>query len=136
MFTTTTTVRVRYAETDKMSVVYHGNYALYFEIGRTEAIRQLGYSYKDLETSGILMPVVELHTKFLRPAFYDDVLTIKTILPQLPTNHLIAFRSEIYNQAGKLLTTGEVVLCFIKADTRQKTNMPDDWLEKLAGYYQ
>ena len=78
-------VRVRYAETDQMNVVYHGNYAQYFEVGRVEAIRQLGLSYKDLEASGIIMPVIEWTAKFLRPAHYDDLLTVRTTLRNGPS---------------------------------------------------
>ena len=84
MFTSETKVRVRYAETDAMGVVYHGNYAAFFEVARVESIRQLGFSYKDMENSGVIMPVIEWHAKFLRPAHYDDLLTIKTILKELP----------------------------------------------------
>src|ERR1700754_1391147 len=84
MFTSETQVRVRYAETDQMNVVYYGNYAQYFEVGRVESIRQLGFSYKDLESTGIIMPVVEMNVKYLRPARYDDLLTIRTTLRELP----------------------------------------------------
>ena len=80
MFASETTIRVRYAETDQMDVVYHGNYAQYFEVGRAESIRQLGFTYKDMEALGIIMPIVELHAKFVRPAHYDDLLTVKPIL--------------------------------------------------------
>ena len=101
MFETTTQIRVRYAETDQMRVVYHGNYAQYFEVGRVEAIRSLGFSYKNLEDMGVIMPIVELTSKFLRPAHYDDLLTIKTMLKELPNNHKIEFHQEVYNQHVK-----------------------------------
>ena len=117
MYESQTQIRVRYAETDQMNVVYHGNYAQYFEVGRAEAIRSLGFTYKDLEAMGIVMPIVELSSKFLRPAHYDDLLTIKTMLKELPTNHRIEFHQEVYNQTGKLLTSGKVVLYFIDANT-------------------
>ena len=103
MYTAETTVRVRYAETDKMNVVYHGNYAQYFEVGRVEAMRALGYSYKEMEADGVIMPVVELSCKYLRPAVYDDLLTIKTMLKELTTNHKITFQQEVFNEQGKLL---------------------------------
>src|ERR1700753_3360249 len=104
MFISETKVRVRYGETDQMNVVYHGNYAEYFEVSRNECIRQLGFTYKEMEAAGIAMPVVELHTKFLRPAHYDDLLTVKTILKELPSNHRIEFHHEVYNEEEKLLT--------------------------------
>ncbi len=135
MYQSTTQIRVRYAETDQMRVVYHGNYAQYFEVGRVEAIRSLGFTYKDLEEMGVIMPIVELTSKFLRPAHYDDLLTIKTMLKALPTNHKIEFHQEVYNQHDKLLTVGKVVLYFIDSVTREKTNMPQIWHDVVAPYF-
>lgn len=136
MYESNTQIRVRYAETDQMNVVYHGNYAQYFEVGRAEAIRSLGFTYKDLEAMGIIMPIVELTCKFLRPAHYDDLLTIKTMLKELPTNHRIEFHQEVYNQHEKLLTVGKVVLYFIDAVTREKTLMPKEWHDAVVGYFE
>src|SRR6202000_1550771 len=121
MFTSETQVRVRYAETDQMNIVYHGNYAQYFEVGRVEAIRQLGFSYKDLEATGIILPVIEWTAKFLRPARYDDLLTVRTTLKDWPANHRIVFLQEVYNEEGKLLTTGSVLLYFLQSATMEKT---------------
>jgi acyl-CoA thioester hydrolase len=135
MYTSETTIRVRYAETDQMNVVYYGNYAQYFEVGRVEAIRQLGLSYKDMEAMGIILPVVELTAKYLRPAHYDDLLTIRTTLREFPTNHRIEFHQEVYNEGGKLLTVGKVQLYFLRAATMEKTTMPPDLSEKLAPYF-
>ena len=103
MFVTETQVRIHYALTDQMSMVYYGHYAQFYEIGRTEAIRQLGYTYKEIEALGIIMPVVEIHSKFLRPAKYDDLITIKTTLKEMPVRHKIIFYAEIYNEQDKLL---------------------------------
>ncbi|MDE3235437.1 MAG: acyl-CoA thioesterase [Bacteroidota bacterium] len=135
MFESRTQVRVRYAETDQMNVVYHGNYAQFFEVGRAESIRQLGFTYKDMESMGVIMPIVELHSKFIRPAHYDDLLTIKTILKELPVDHRIEFHQEVYNENGKLLTTGRVVLYFIHAQTKERTTMPVELFEKLKTYF-
>jgi acyl-CoA thioester hydrolase len=135
MFESSTQVRVRYAETDQMNVVYHGNYAQYFEVGRAESIRQLGFTYKSMEQMGIVMPIVELHSKFIRPAHYYDLLTIKTTLKELPADYRIEFNQEVYNEAGKLLTVGKVVLYFIDAKTKEKTTMPAALLEKLQSYF-
>lgn len=135
MFVAETTVRVRYAETDQMDVVYHGNYAQYFEVGRAESIRQLGFTYKDMEAMGIIMPIVEWHAKFIRPAHYDDLLTIKTMLKELPTDHRIEFHQEVYNDKGKLLTSGRVVLYFLSADAREKVSMPGALMEKLSPFF-
>jgi acyl-CoA thioester hydrolase len=135
MYESNTQIRVRYAETDQMNVVYHGNYAQYFEVGRTEAIRNLGFTYKDLEAMGIIMPIVEFTCKFLRPAHYDDLLTIKTMLKELPQQHRIEFHQEVYNQHEKLLTIGKVVLYFIDAVTREKATMPKEWHDAVTPYF-
>lgn len=135
MFETTTQIRVRYADTDQMNIVYHGNYVQYFEVGRTESIRHLGFTYKDMEAMGIFMPVVEWTAKFIRPAHYDDLLTIKTILKELSTDHRIEFLTEVYNEKGKLLTTGKAVLYFINSKTKEKTVMPQHLREKLEPYF-
>jgi len=135
MYETLTQLRVRYAETDQMNVVYYGNYAQYFEVGRVESIRSLGMSYKDMEAAGVIMPVVEMHVRYLRSARYDDLLTIKTTLKELPTEHRIEFFQEVYNETEKLLTSGRVVLYFLDAATQQKTFMPQNLREKLQPFF-
>ena len=135
MFVTETQIRMHYALTDQMGVVYYGNYAQFYEIGRTEAIRQLGYTYKDIEAMGIIMPVVEMNSKFLRPAKYDDLITVKTTLRELPTGHSINFFFEIFNEEDKLLNAGNVVLYFMEAVTMKRAKMPTELEEKLKGYF-
>lgn len=135
MYETLTQLRVRYAETDQMNVVYYGNYAQYFEVGRVESIRSLGITYKDMEASGVIMPVVEMHVKYLRSAKYDDLLTIKTTLRELPVDHKIEFHQEVFNETGKLLTSGKVVLYFLNAATYEKTTMPENLKEKLQPFF-
>lgn len=136
MFIAETQVRVRYAETDQMNVVYHGNYAQYFEVARAESIRQLGFTYKDMEAMGVIMPVVEIHCKFIRPAHYDELLTIKTILKELPANHRIEFHQEVYDEKNKLLTAGRVVLYFMRATTMERATMPQQLVQALEPYFQ
>lgn len=136
MYISTTTIRVRYADTDQMGVVYHGNYAQYFEVGRVEAIRQLGLTYKDIEEMGILMPVIDWQAKFLRPAIYDDLLTIKTILTELPIAHKIQFDQEIYNEKEELITKGKVILYFITRKTKERTHLPDILKVKLGSFFE
>lgn len=135
MYESSTQVRVRYAETDQMNVVYYGNYAQYFEVGRVESIRQLDYTYKDMEIQGIIMPVVEMHVRYLRPATYDDLITIKTQIRELPHDHRIEFYQEVYNEEGKLLTSGKVVLYFLDATTKMKTTMPIELKSKIEHYF-
>ncbi len=135
MYISETTTRVRYAETDQMGIVYYGNYAQYFEIGRVESIRQLGYSYKQMEEDGVMLPVTELNIKFLRSAMYDDLITIKTTLRDLPIDHKIIFHQEVFNEAGKLLTTGTVSLYFLDVKTKKRAEMPEKMKEKLAPFF-
>jgi len=136
MFISTTDIRVRYGETDQMGYLYYGNYALYYEVGRAEAIRSLGFTYAELEKQGIIMPVAELNVKYLRPVYYDDLITIKTILKTLPVDHKIQFHSELYNQEGKLLNVGVTTLVFLHADTKQKYGMPPIMMERLSPFFQ
>jgi len=135
MYSSETTIRVRYAETDQMNVVYYGNYAQYFEVGRVESIRRLGFSYKDLESTGIIMPVVEMNVKYLRPARYDDLLTIRTTLREWPADHRIRFHQEVLNEEGKLLTVGDVLLYFLKSATMEKTHMPKEMTDRLKPFF-
>lgn len=135
MFTSETKIRVRYADTDQMGVVYHGNYFRYYEAARTESIRDLGFTYADMEKMGIIMPVIEIHSKFLRPAVYDDLLTVKVIMKEMPPHHKVEFFHEIYNERQQLLTTGKVVLYFLEAKTMIKTSIPDQLKEKLLPYF-
>jgi len=118
-----------------MGVVYYGNYAQFYEIGRTEAIRELGFAYKEIEAMGIVLAVTDIHFRFLRPAKYDDVLTIKTTLREIPLHHKIVFHGEIYNQEKELLNTGEVTLYFLEAKTMKRMNMPEELKEKLVVYF-
>ncbi len=136
MFTTETQIRIHYALTDQMGVVYHGHYAQFYEIGRGEAIRQIGYTYKDIEAMGIIMPVVDIHSRFLRPAKYDDLITVKTILKELPLHHKIVFHHEIYNAKDELLNTGDVTLYFMEAKNMKRCEMPAPLKEKLSGYFE
>jgi len=135
MYKFNTQVRVRYAEADPMNVVYYGNYAQYFEVGRVESLRNLGISYKGIEDMGIMLPVVELNIKYLRPAKYDDLLTIKSQIKELPTEHKIIFDQEIYNEEGKLLTIGKVKLYFMDSKLGKRASMPALMLEKLSTYF-
>ena len=135
MYEFNTQVRVRYAEADPMNVVYYGNYAQYFEVGRVESLRNLGISYKGIEDMDIMLPVVELNIKYLRPAKYDDLLTIKSQIKELPTDHKIIFDQEIYNEEGKLLTIGKVKLYFMDSKLGKRASMPTSMLEKLSSYF-
>ena len=131
--TTKTQVRVRYGETDQMGIVYHGNYAQYFEIARIEWLEELGFSYRKMEENGVMLPVVALSTQFKSSAVFDDILTITTRLKRIPTVK-IEFEYEIHNDKGVLLTTGDTVLVFVSSKTRRPIKCPDDMLEKIKNY--
>lgn len=135
MFVTETQVRVRYAETDQMGVVYHSNYFPYFEAARAESIRELGFTYADMEKIGVIMPVVDVHCRYLRPARYDDLLTIKTTLKELPVHHKIEFHHEVLNEAGELLVVGKVILYFMESGSMKRTAMPEILLKKLQPHF-
>jgi acyl-CoA thioester hydrolase len=135
MFITETQLRVRYAETDQMGVVYHSNYFQYFEVARAESIRQLGFTYADMEKMGIIMPVIEVQCRYLRPALYDDLLTIKVILKELPVHHKIEFQQEVYNEKGDLLASGSIILYFMEAKTMKRTSMPEQLARQLERYF-
>lgn len=124
------TVRVRYAETDQMGVVYHGNYAQYFEMGRVEWLRNLGLSYKAMEDAGIMLPVVSLTMNYRKPALYDDLLRVRTILKK-QDGVKIEFDYEIYNETNELLTTGYSMLVFVDMKTKRPTSPPEYVKEKL-----
>jgi acyl-CoA thioester hydrolase len=135
MFVTETQLRVRYAETDQMGVVYHSNYFPWFETARAESIRQLGFTYADMEKMGIIMPVIEVQCRYLRPAVYDDLLRIKVILRELPVHHKIEFHHEVFNEKNELLATGRIILYFLEAKTMKRATMPEQLLLKLQPYF-
>lgn len=126
--------RVRYADTDQMGYVYYGNYARLYEIGRVEALRSLGFSYKAMEDSGVMMPVYENTSKFIAPALYDDLLTIRTILKTLPAARVVFFY-EILNSKGVLVHKGETTLVFVKMQNNRLTTAPKELLEQLSPYF-
>lgn len=134
MYTFETKVRVRYAETDQMGYVYYGNYAQFYEVGRVELFRSLGFSYKSLEDSGIMLPVIELQSKFLKPAKYDEELIVKTYLIEKPLIK-IRFDYELFNQDSELLNTGSTTLVFIDMKRNKPCPAPAAFLSRLERYF-
>lgn len=130
MFRNEIKIRVRYSETDQMGYVYYGNYAQYFEVARVEWLRNLGVSYKSLEESGIMLPVTHLNIKYLKPAKYDDLLTIITNVIKKPMVK-IEFEYKIFNEQKELLTTGETSLVFIDMKKNKPTKAPQFLLDKI-----
>ena len=134
MYSFETNIRVRYGETDQMSFVYYGVYAQYYEVGRVELLRSLNVSYKSLEELGFALPVVNLKISYKKPAFYDDVLTVRTTIKEIPSAR-ITFYYEILNSKGDLLNTGEVSLVFINIKTGKPCLAPNLVLDKLSAKF-
>lgn len=134
MYQSEINIRVRYAETDQMGFCYYGNYAQYFEVARVEMLRSLGFSYKMLEDQGILLPVTDFSIKYIKPAYYDQNLTIKTFMRILP-NVRIAFDYETFNESGELLNEARTELVFLKKETMRPSRAPDELIRKLKPYF-
>jgi len=126
------TLRTRYAETDQMGVVYYGNYPQYLELGRVEWLRAIGLTYKEMEAEGIMMPVVSLQIQYKKPALYDELITIRTKLKDLPSTK-IEFDYEILNEKGELLSTANTILVFVDAKTFRPVRCPEKVLGLIRG---
>jgi acyl-CoA thioester hydrolase len=134
MYKSETKIRVRYGETDQMGYVYYGNYAMYYEVARVESLRQLGLTYRELEEMGVMLPVVENRSRYIAAAKYDDLLRIVTTLREKP-GVKIRFEYEIYNEAEKLIHTGETLLVFIDMKTIKPCRPPEEMSKLLAPFF-
>jgi len=126
--------RIRYADIDQMGYMYYGNYAKLYEIGRVEALRSLGLRYRDFEETGIIMPVYENKSRFISPAKYDDLVTIRVIIKALPKVRII-FHYEIYDKQQTLLHTGETTLVFVKTSNNRITTCPEEITDRLLPFF-
>ena len=126
-------IRVRYGETDQMGYCYYGNYAQFFEVGRVDALRQFGMSYKEMEQEGIMLPVSDFQVKYFAPAFYDDELTIVTKLVSLNGVRL-EFHYDVINPAGKCISRASTVLVFVDRKTMRPTHPPVRFTEIMKKY--
>ena len=134
MFEHATKLRVRYGETDQMGYMYYGNYAEFYEVGRVEMLRSLGLTYSGMEESGIKMPVLELHCKYLKPALYDEEITINVIMDKMPGIR-IHFRYELFNEKEELINTGETLLVFVNMNTNRPCLPSQDFLDRLKPFF-
>ena len=134
MYQSETSVRVRYGETDQMAYVYYGVYAMYYEVARVESLRRLGVTYKELEASGVMMPVLENHSKFLTAARYDELLKIVTTIREKPTVR-IKFEYEIFNEENKLIHQGETLLSFVDIKSGRPCRPPQLMMNVLAPFF-
>lgn len=135
MIQSKTQVRVRYGEVDQMGFLYYGNYALFYEVARAEMIREFGYAYSEMEKEGTVMPVVKMNTKFLKPARYDELITIETTLLELLDHPFITFHHKLFNEAGDLINKGEVTLTFYDPVNQKRVPMPARLRNLLTPYF-
>lgn len=134
MFVHETRLRVRYGETDQMGYMYYGNYAEFYEVGRVEMLRSLGMTYRSMEESGIFMPVLELRCKYIKPALYDEEITLKVFLKQMPSVR-IKFDYELYNESQDLINIGETTLVFVDAEKKRPCMAPQDFLTRIQEFF-
>lgn len=134
MYQSETSVRVRYGETDQMAYVYYGNYAMYYEVARVESLRKLGVTYKALEASGVMMPVLENHSKYLAAARYDELLRIVVTIRDKPTVK-IKFEYEIFNEQNKLINQGETLLAFVDSKSGRPCRPPAMMTDVLEPFF-
>lgn len=123
-------IRVRYKETDAMGVVHHSNYVNFYEVARTEMLREHGTTYLELEKSGVMLPVRSVQMQYFVPARYDDLLTVRIIMKELPQVRMV-FDHEIYNQHDELVNKGTVELVFMDSTTRRACRAPKWFLDIL-----
>ncbi len=128
-----TKVRVRYKDTDQMGIMHHSNYIVMYEMARTEWLREMGLTYAEIERRGIMSPIIEVQSRYHYPAFYDELLTIKVFIEEMPSARLI-IGSEVYNEQEKLINTGCVTLGFMHSSTRRPCRAPEWFIEALEGY--
>ena len=134
MFEFETSIRVRYADTDQMGYMYYGNYAAFFEVARTEMLRSLDLTYKSMEQDGIMMPVLELKSKYIKPAIYDEVIKIKVIINQKPSVRIV-FNYEMFNEENQLIHLGETTLVFVNMQKNKPCLPPKNFMEKIETYF-
>jgi acyl-CoA thioester hydrolase len=135
MLQNATKLRVRYGETDQMGYMYYGNYAEFFEVGRVEMLRSLGLTYSAMEANGIMMPVLELNCKYLKPARYDEEITINVIMDKMP-GVKIHFKYELFNEKQELIHIAETLLAFINMKTNRPCLPPQDFIDKLKPFFE
>ena len=133
MITSENVIQVRYDEVDKMGYVYHGNYARYYHISRTELLRKVGICDRELESQNIILPVIEMNISYIKPVYYDDLITIRTRLLELPKTRM-KFQHEVINQNDEIINIANSTLVFVNSNTRKPMIIPEIILNKLEAY--
>lgn len=131
----TTQIRIRYVDVDQSGFVYNGNYATFYEVGRTESLRQMGHTYKEIEDQGYFMPLINQYSRFYKPAYYDDLLTIKTTIPELPGAR-IRFEYQIFNEKAELINDGYNELIFLGKESGRPQRAPEWFVDLLKKHDQ
>ena len=134
MITYEAKIRVNYKDTDKMGIVHHSNYIVYYEMARVEALREWGMPYSDMEQRGIISPILEVGSKYILPAYFDEVLTVRVIVEEMPMVRL-KVRYELYNEEGKLINTGHTWLGFLDGETRRPCRAPEYFVKKMQALF-
>ena len=134
MFVFETKIRVRYADTDQMGYMYYGNYAAFYEVARTEMLRSLGMTYQSMEKDGVMMPVLEMKSKYFKPALYDEEITVKVTIKNKPSVRIL-FDYELFNHNSELINVGETTLVFVDILKNKPCLPPKNFIEKIAVYF-
>lgn len=135
MFVHESKLKVRYVETDQMGIVHHSNYAQYYELARTECFEACsGMTYASMEAEGVMLPILELQSRYLKPAYYNEVLTVKSIVSELPSVRL-KVDYEIYNEANELINTGSTTLVFVNKQSRRPCQPPENFMKNVRQYF-
>jgi acyl-CoA thioester hydrolase len=135
MFVHSTKIRVRYGETDQMGYMYYGGYAQFYEVGRVEMLRSLGLSYRGMEEFGVMMPVLELHSRYIKPARYDEEITVKVTVSKMPATRIV-FNYELFNETGTLINTAETLLIFVNIKSGRPCMAPQYFLDKMKPFFE
>jgi len=128
-------IRVRYANTDQMQIVWHGNYLEYFEVARTEMLRSTGFSYKDLEDSGFYLPLIESHTVYKTPAKYDEILEIESKMKEIPASRMKIDYEVREKESKRLIATGYTLHCFMRTGSYKVTRAPEYFVNLVKKYF-
>jgi acyl-CoA thioester hydrolase len=130
-----TEVRVRYADTDQMKLVYNGKYFEYFEVGRTEMMRDNNLPYKIIEENGYLLPVIEAKIKYLNPAEYDEVLIIETRVEKMPLLKIHIDHTIISKERNVVIAEGYIDLVFLRAENRKPVRPPKYFVDAMKKFF-
>ncbi len=134
MITTENKIEIRYDEVDKMGYVYHGNYAKYYHISRTVLMNQIGICDRELEKQNIILPIIKMNIRYLKPVFYGDIITVRTSLKELPEIRM-QFYHEVLNQNSEIINKAESTLIFVDSKSRKPIRIPENVFNKLQSYF-